>query len=319
MKEYKSDVAVIGAGPAGLTAAIYAARAGLSVTVFDGNGTGGQMLLAHEIENYAGFKKISGMELSDVMTAQAQALGADITFSSVLSVSPNDGAFSVTSDGGVSAHRAVILATGTSRRKLSVPGEEEFIGRGVSYCAVCDGRFFTGKDVVVVGGGNTAVGDALYLSKICKSVTLIHRRDSFRADQILVERLNACENVKTIMQARVEKITGNFRVESAQILCNGKDTLPSPMILPTDGVFVAVGSVPTLPSLEAFSSLAKDQSGYLITDERCQTTIPGLYAAGDVRAKTLRQIATASADGAIAAVEASEFLVSHPKNKGTAV
>ena len=319
MKKFKSDVAIIGGGPAGLTAAIYAVRAGLSVTVYDGNGLGGQMLLAHEIENYAGFTKISGIELADAMAAQAQGLGASFTYSPVTAVAPTKGGFSVSTDAETDIHRALILATGTRRRKLSIPGEDEFIGRGVSYCAVCDGRFFSGKDVVVVGGGNTAVGDALYLSKICNCVTLVHRRDSFRADRILIERLNACENVKTVMKARVEKIMGSLRVESVEIIRHGENALPSPMVLPTDGVFVAVGSVPVLPSLEAFDNLARDAGGYLVTDDRCRTSVPGLYVAGDVRAKALRQIATASADGAIAAVEVAEYLSSLTTEDGVSV
>ncbi len=319
MSKYRSDVAIIGGGPAGLTAAIYALRAGLSAVIYDGNALGGQMLLAHEIENYAGFTSISGMELADSMAAQATALGTETVYSAVTSVKVDSDGFFVAAGETNNRHRAVIIAAGTNRRNLGVPGEEEFIGRGVSYCAVCDGRFFKDKDVAVVGGGNTAVGDALYLAKFCKSVTVIHRREAFRADRILVDRLSALENVHLLMNARMEKINGDMRVTSLDIQKTGEYTLPAMMQLPVDGVFVAVGSAPQISFLDGISNLAYDDSGYLLTDERCRTVIPGLFAAGDVRAKSLRQIATAVADGAIAAVEAAEFIEMQKHHGGVSV
>lgn len=319
MREYKADIAVIGAGPAGLTAAVYAARAGFSVRVLEGGAPGGQMLSAHAIENYPGFSSVSGMDLADAMTAHATSLGAEIVFAGVSSVTPHDGGFIVTSDEGEEQYRAVIVASGTKCRKLAVPGEEELIGSGVSYCAVCDGRFFSGKDVAVVGGGNTAIGDALYLSKFCKSVTVIHRRDRFRAERVLTDRLKACENVRTVMQARVEKILGEGRVEGLEIVSTAPDALSERFVLPADGVFVAVGNVPTADFLSGIGGLSLDDGGYIRTDERCATSVRGLYAVGDVRAKSLRQIATAVSDGAVAAVEAAEYLLSLTVEDGVSV
>ncbi len=315
MKVYRSDVAIIGGGPAGLTAAIYTLRAGLSAVIYDGNALGGQMLLAHEIENYAGFSSVTGMELADSMAGQASALGAETVYAAVSAVNTVKEGFHVTADRTEALHRAVIVATGTNRRNLGVPGEELFTGRGVSYCAVCDGRFFKDKDVAVVGGGNTAVGDALYLAKFCKSVTLIHRRDTFRADRILTDRLAELENVHLLMNAHIEKINGDTRVTSLDILKSAENALPAPMTLPVSGVFIAVGSAPAIPFLNTLSALSYDDGGYIVTDERCRTKVPGLFAAGDVRSKSLRQIATAVADGAIAAVEAAEFLETG-KNRG---
>lgn len=313
------DIAVIGGGPAGLTAAVYAIRAGYSTALYEGNAPGGQMLLAHEIENYAGFSSISGMDLADAMTAQAANLGAEFVYAPVESVHFDGSVYTVTAGGESVSYRAVIIASGTERRKLQVPGETSLIGRGVSYCAVCDGRFFKDKDVAVIGGGNTALGDALYLARICRSVTLVHRRDTFRADRILVERLTENANIHTVMNARVEQINGTERVEALVLAGTAEGHLSAPMILPVDGVFVAVGSTPQLSFLQGISDLAVDAGGYLVTDERCRTSLPGLFAAGDVRSKSLRQIATAVADGAIAAVEAAEYLESRKADTGTFV
>lgn len=315
----KCDIAIIGSGPAGLTAAVYAIRAGYSVALYEGNAPGGQMLLAHEIENYSGFSKISGMELADAMTAQAADLGAEFVYAPVDAVSHATAGYTVTAGGESAVYRAVIVASGTDRRKLQVSGESELAGRGVSYCAVCDGRFFKDKDVAVIGGGNTALGDALYLARICRSVTLVHRRDTFRADRILVDRLADNANIRTVMNARVERIEGGERVESVVLAGTVEGHLSSPMVLPVNGVFVAVGSTPQLSFLQGIAGLNVDANGYLLTDEQCRTSLPGLFAAGDVRAKSLRQIATAVSDGAIAAVEAAEYLVSQKTDAGTFV
>lgn len=315
----KCDIAVIGCGPAGLTAAVYASRAGYSAALYEGNAPGGQMLLAHEIENYSGFPKISGMDLADAMTAQAAQLGAEFVYAPVERVSFNVGSYTVTAGGESVQYRAVIVASGTDRRKLQVPGEAELAGRGVSYCAVCDGRFFKDKDVAVIGGGNTALGDALYLARICRSVTLVHRRDTFRADRILVDRLAENENIRTLMCARVERIEGDGSVESLVLTDTAEGHLSAPMVLPVNGVFVAVGSTPQLSFMQGMEGLSVDAVGYLVTDERCRTSLPGLFAAGDVRSKSLRQIATAVSDGAIAAVEAAEYLESRKTDAGTSV
>jgi thioredoxin reductase (NADPH) len=301
-------IAVIGGGPAGLTAAVYAARAGHTVTILEGAACGGQMLLAHEIENYPGFTKIAGYALADQMMEQANSLGVSITYAQVDSVTKEDDHFTVLCGSKSFTASAVIVAAGAKHRTLDVPGEAEFIGRGVSYCAVCDGRFFAGKDVAVVGGGNTALGDAIYLSNICKSVTLIHRRDTFRADRILVRRMEAIDNIRTVMGARVTKIEGDQRVQSLDLVSVAESAMSQPMVLQADGVFIAVGNVPDLSMLSGIDGVQFDEGGYIVTDERCRSKFPGLFVAGDVRSKNLRQIATAVADGAIAGTEAAEYL-----------
>lgn len=301
-------IAVIGGGPAGMSAAIYAARAGQSVVIMEGAACGGQMLLAHEIENYPGVAKAAGYALADQMMEQIRQLGVTTVYGPVNSVTKQDDVFTIQCGKKFYTVGAVIIATGTERRTLGVPGEAEWIGRGVSYCAVCDGRFFAGKDVAVVGGGNTALGDALYLANICQSVTLIHRRDTFRADRILVDRLAGASNVHTVMNARVHAIEGDAKVQSLEVISTAEGGMSSPMVLHTDAVFVAVGSIPNLAFLSSVDGLAYDAGGYIITDDRCRTGIPGMFAAGDVRAKTLRQIATAVSDGAIAGTEAAEYL-----------
>lgn len=302
------EIAVIGGGPAGLSAAVYAARAGYSVTVLEGAACGGQMLLAHEIENYPGFSKIAGYALADQMLEQANASGVSIVYAHVDSVSKTDTHFTIICGARSYTAAVVIVATGAKHRTLDVPGEAEFLGRGVSYCAVCDGRFFTGKDVAVVGGGNTALGDAIYLSNICKTVTLIHRRDSFRADRILVKRMEAIDNIRTVMNARVTKIEGDQRVGSLDVISTADSALSQPMTLEADAVFVAVGNVPDASLVSGMDGVHLDDIGYFTTDDRCRTSIPGLFVAGDVRSKSLRQIATAVADGAIAGTEAAEYL-----------
>ena len=301
-------IGIIGGGPAGMSAAIYAARAGRSAAIFEGAACGGQMLLAHEIENYPGVTKAAGYALADQMMEQVRTLGVSTIYGAVTSVAKQDGAFTIQCGKKSYTVGAVIVASGTDRRTLGVPGESEFLGRGVSYCAVCDGRFFTGKDVAVVGGGNTALGDALYLANICKSVTLIHRRDAFRADRILVDRLAGVSNVQTVMNARVKSIEGDAKVQSLEIVSTAQSGVSSPMVLHTDAVFVAVGSVPKLDFLSIMDGLTFDDGGYITTDDRCRTDVPGLFAAGDVRSKMLRQIATAVSDGAIAGTEAVEYL-----------
>ena len=319
MKDFVCDIGIIGAGPAGLTAAVYAVRAGFSVRVYESNAAGGQMLTAHKIENYPGCGAISGMDLADAMTAQATELGAEIVYGAIQSVTPCEDGFRLILSDRTELCRAVIVATGTRCRKLGVEGEQTLTGRGVSYCAVCDGRFFTGRDVAVVGGGNTAIADALFLAKFCKSVTIIHRRDSFRAERVLVDRLSACENVRFIMNARVEKIVGEMRIESLDIVSTAPGSLSDRFVLPVDGVFIAVGNEPTTSFLSDISALSLDGAGYIVTDAHCATSVRGLYAAGDTRAKSLRQITTAVADGAIAAVEAAEYLTATASEGGVRV
>ena len=261
-------IGIIGGGPAGMSAAIYAARAGRSAAIFEGAACGGQMLLAHEIENYPGVTKAAGYALADQMMEQVRTLGVSTIYGAVTSVAKQDGAFTIQCGKKSYTVGAVIVASGTDRRTLGVPGESEFLGRGVSYCAVCDGRFFTGKNVAVVGGGNTALGDALYLANICKSVTLIHRRDAFRADRILVDRLAGVSNVQTVMNARVKSIEGDAKVQSLEIVSTAQSGVSSPMILHTDAVFVAVGSIPKLDFLSEMDGIACDDGGYITTEDR---------------------------------------------------
>lgn len=302
------SIGIIGGGPAGMSAAIYAARAGRTVVLFEGAACGGQMLLAHEIENYPGVAKAAGYALADQMMEQMKPLNISVVYGAVDAVAMKEGVFTVRAGKKEFSVGAVIVAAGTERRTLDVPGEAEFLGRGVSYCAVCDGRFFAGKDVAVVGGGNTALGDALYLANICRSVTLIHRRDAFRADRILVDRLAGASNIRTVMNARVQSIEGDAKVQTLTLTDTSDHGVSAPMVLQTDGVFVAVGSVPKLSFLSDVEGVSYDPGGYMITDDRCRSDVPGLFAAGDVRSKTLRQIATAVSDGAIAGTEAVEYL-----------
>lgn len=302
------DVITVGGGPAGLSAAIYAVRAGCSVALCESAAYGGQMLLAHEIENYPGFLRVTGFELADAMTEQAKALGVTFLHGKVHTVKSVGGEFEVVCGKKTLYVKAVIAATGTNRRELGIPGEKEFLGRGVSYCAVCDGRFFSGRDVAVVGGGNTALGDALYLSSFCKSVTLIHRRDTFRADHILCERLKETSNIRSIMQARVCEISGGSSVERLGLVSTAFDKPLAQSDLHTDAVFIAIGNIPDTGYLAEIGGGVLDAGGYIIADEQCRTAVPGLFAAGDVRSKELRQIATAVSDGAIAGVGAAEYI-----------
>lgn len=299
----KFDVVIIGGGPAGLTAAVYALRAGHTTAVVEGTACGGQMLLAHEIENYPGFVRISGMDLSDAMTGQARVLGAHFFYENAQSVRIEGKKFAVDLVSSTLEANSVIVATGTKRRELGIPGEAEFLGRGVSYCAVCDGRFFKGMDVAVVGGGNTAVGDALYLAPFCRTVTVIHRRDSFRADKVLLDRMQKVSNIQIITQANVTEMQGSMRLETLKI----RDVNGDEKSIAVNGVFVAVGSVPEISCLHTIPQLQVDPGGYILTDEQCRTNIPGLFAAGDIRSKQLRQISTAVSDGAVAGTEASEY------------
>ena len=297
------DVAIIGEGPAGMTAAIYATRAGLSPIVLEKAFAGGQMSITPEIDNYPGFEHISGFELSDKMAKQAKNLGAEIMRADVTDIdfSPSDNKI-ITSKGEISA-RTVILALGASHKNLNVPGEDTFRGKGVSCCATCDGNFFRGKDVCVVGGGNTALEDALYLSNICRKVYLIHRRDTFRGFEALVDKVIAAENIITVLDSVVEEICGDERVSSVSVK-NVKTGEVSSISL--SGCFVAIGSV-------ANTSLIKDkikltEEGRIAAGEDTRTNLPGVFAAGDIREKISYQIITAAADGAVAAHMAGTYI-----------
>ena len=303
MSERTSDVLIAGAGPAGLTAALYARRAGHSVTVLEKLFPGGQMTTTPEIENYPGLPGITGFALSQGMEKQARALGAQIEAAEVTGFSLVPGCLRVLTAAGDYRGRSLILALGARRRTLDIPGEAEFAGRGVSYCATCDGAFFKGRDVAVVGGGNTALEDALYLAGICRRVTLVHRRDAFRGGRVLEERVRGTSNITLKLNAVPAEISGAAALETLSIrpAAGGeRETLS------VSAVFVAVGTIPETSLLEGLLPL--DEAGRILAGEDTCTPIPGVFAAGDLRTKPLFQIVTATADGAVAAQEAGVFL-----------
>lgn len=298
------DVAVIGAGPAGLAAALYAARAGLAVAVFERTSAGGQLAQTERVDNYPGFPQgAGGFELAWSMKEQAERFGARIVSEEVAGVKLDGRVKTLVTPFGSHRARAVIVATGARARKLGLAGEEALAGRGVSYCATCDGGFFRGKQVVVVGGGNTAVADALYLSRIASEVVLVHRRDALRATAVYHEQLASAGNIRLMLDSRIVSLNeaaGKLAGVGVAHADGSTETLPA------DGLFVAVGTVPNSEFLRC--ALPLDEDGYILADERCRTGVDGVFAAGDVRAKDLRQVVTAVADGAICAEQAASFL-----------
>ncbi|HGM1122276.1 TPA: thioredoxin-disulfide reductase [Clostridioides difficile] len=297
------DIIVIGAGPAGLTSAIYAMRAGLSVTVFEKNIYGGQVASTSEVENYPAVQKISGVEFSNNIYNQAVAQGVDIQFDEVEEINLEEKVKVVKTSSGEHKAKAVILANGVERRKLGCAGEKEFTGRGVSYCATCDGAFFKDKEVAIVGGGNTALEDALFLANNCTKVYLIHRRDSFRGEEVLEKSVKARKNIEILYSHGVEKIEGEntvSKIEVKNLKTEEKRTID------VSGIFIAIGLKPNNKMFENVLDL--DEGGYIISDESCTTSVEGVYVAGDSRTKFLRQIITAASDGAIAAVQAANYI-----------
>lgn len=302
-RDSMADVLIIGGGPAGLTAAIYARRAGLSVAIFENSMYGGQSSLTSTIENYPGFETISGADLAEAMYQQATKLGAEFIFDEVKSVDLKANEKTVVTNSNEFKGKSVIIANGLKRRLLGCKGENEFAGRGVSYCATCDGSLFKGKTVAIVGGGNTALEDAIYLSNICEKVVMVVRKDRFRGENHLVQAANKINNIEMIMGSNITEIKGDKIVESVIISnnnCDGKEVLVS-------GVFVAIGYEPNNEIYKG--QVQMDSHGYFISDETCATNIPGVYVAGDCRIKPLRQIITAAADGAVAASQASKFIL----------
>lgn len=295
------DIIIIGGGPAGLTAAIYAKRAGYTALILEGGTLGGQAATTPDIENWPGSKNVAGPDFAMSLYEQAKALGADIQFESVTGLADGGRIKTVSTIRNTYDGRAVIIANGVRRRKLEVPGEERLSGRGVSYCATCDGNFFRGREVAVVGGGNTALEDALFLANICPKVYLIHRRGEFRAEKYLTDGLAASNNIAPLFSHKVLEIKGESKVDSIELEGpNGKT------ILPVAGVFAAVGLI---PDNAAFAPpLDLDENGYLIAGEDTRTNVEGVYAAGDTRVKDLRQLVTAAADGAAAAHQAGQYL-----------
>ena len=298
------DMIIIGGGPGGYTAALYAARAGLDVIVLEKLSAGGQMALTSQIDNYPGFEEgVDGFELGEKMQAGAEKFGAKTEYAEVFSVDLSAVPKIVETSEGTFYGHTVVFATGASPRELGVTGEKELVGRGVHYCAACDGMFYKGKTVVIVGGGNTAAADAMVLSRIAKKVILVHRRDTLRATKIYHEPLKKAENVEFHWNSVVSEFISEGKVTGIKI----KNVHTSEEeLIHCDGVFVSVGRKPATELVN--EQLDLDASGYIVADESTKTNISGVYAVGDVRTKKLRQIVTAVSDGAIAAHEAEEYL-----------
>ncbi len=309
------DMAVIGGGPAGYTAALYAARAGLTAAVLERTAPGGQMAATGVIDNYPGFDEgVEGFLLAQKMQAGAERFGAKTLYAGAaaaeLSASPKRITLDSAANGGSSEllARTVVLATGAGPRRLGLPEETALAGRGVSYCAVCDGMFYRGKTVVVAGGGNSAADDAEYLARLCKKVFLVHRRDALRAAPARQRALEAA-GVEFVWNSRVAGILHNETVTGVRLATDGPGGATE-RVLPCDGVFIAIGRVPDTALFAG--QLPMDEAGYLLADETTRTALPGVFAAGDARKKPLRQIVTAAADGAAAAYFAGEYLREHP-------
>ena len=292
------DIVIIGGGPAGLTAATYARRAGKSVLVIEKDAFGGQITWSPRVENFPGFLSVSGTELGDKLLEQAMAHGAEVELDTVTALR---GTTAVCESGAEFEGRAVIIATGARPRPLGVAREEELVGSGVGYCAVCDGAFYKGKPVAVTGGGNSALQDALLLSESCSKVYLIHRRDSFRGEQKLVDALKERANVEFVLNASVTELLGEEDLSGIVVEQDGQRRE-----IPVEGLFVAIGH---RPDLEAFAPwLNRDAAGYADAGEDCLTPTEGLFVAGDCRKKAVRQLTTAAADGAVAALAACRWL-----------
>ncbi|MBQ9019108.1 MAG: thioredoxin-disulfide reductase [Bacilli bacterium] len=295
------DIIIIGAGPAGMTAALYAKRANKKVLVLEALNYGGQIINTVDIENYPTQEHISGYDFATKLYNQITELGVEIIEEKVISIENLKDYKKVNTKNNIYKAKAIIIATGTDNRKLNIENEDKFIGKGISYCATCDGSFYKNKNVCVVGGGNTALEEAIYLSNICNTVYLIHRRDKFRADQILIDKLNSISNIKLVLNATINKLNGNEKLDSIDILSNNKiDTIS------TDALFIAIGKI---PMNDIFKDIIEiDEYGYIVSDKLCHTNIPGIFVAGDIREKSLRQLVTATSDGALAATEAVKYI-----------
>ena len=304
--ENRYDIIIVGAGPAGLTAAIYACRAKKKTLVLEAKTFGGQIINTKNVENYPGKMGVSGFELAKDMYDQAVELGTKFEFEKVTKISNlESGEKKVETEDDVYFAKAVIIATGAKNRQLGLENEERLTGRGISYCATCDGAFYKGKIVAVQGGGNVAVEDAIYLSALCEKVYLIHRRNEFRADEKNVSRLKSLKNVEIILGYQVSELLADETTKLKKIKLKAKDS-DAERELEVSGLFVAIGQI---PETEAFSELVKtDQFGYFASKEDCLTNIPGIFVAGDCREKSVRQLVTATSDGAISAMAAIDYL-----------
>ncbi len=294
------DIIIIGAGPAGMTAAIYGQRAGKKTLMLEANMYGGQIINTPEIENYPGIKKTSGAEFAQELYEQATGLGAEMIMEKAVSVEDDGDVKHVHTEQNVYDAKTVIIATGAKNRPLGLDREEQLIGAGISYCATCDGMFFRGKDVAVNGGGNTALGDALFLAQICSKVYIIHRRDQFRGDESDVEKLQKLDNVEFVLSSNVTKLIGDPKLEAIEVT-SVKDGQTRE--IPVSALFVAIGQMPE--NKEFANVVPLDPKGYVDAGEDCLTGHAGIFTAGDCRTKTVRQLTTAAADGAVAALAAS--------------
>lgn len=299
------DLIIIGGGPAGMSALIYAKRAKLNCLLIERGANGGQILNTYEVDNYPGLPGISGMELAQKFSSHCEKLGGEIRTENVVGISVNDDIKVIYTEKGEYHTRAIIIATGARYAKLNVPGENELSGAGVSYCATCDGAFFRGRTVAVVGGGDVAVEDAIFLARGCEKVYVVHRRNELRAARSLQAALFELPNVEMVWNSTVESINGDDGFVEGITL---KDVqTEETKVLSVDGVFIAVGILPN--STEFAGKVALDSKGYILADETCETSLPGVFAVGDVRGKQLRQIVTAVADGANAVTSVERYLI----------
>lgn len=298
------DMIIIGGGPGGYTAALYAARAGLDTLVLEKLSAGGQMALTSQIDNYPGFEDgIDGFTLGQKMQAGAERFGAKTELAEVLSMELSGDVKTVETSEGTFHGKTIVLSTGANPRELGIAGEKELTGRGVNYCAACDGMFYKGKTVVVVGGGNTAAADAMLLSRICEKVIIVHRRDTLRATRIYHEPLMKAPNIEFCWNSSLSELLHEERLTGVKVknLVTGEES-----VLPCDGLFISIGRSPATELVK--DQLVLDPAGYVVADESTRTSIPGVFAVGDVRTKVLRQVVTAVADGATAAHYADEYL-----------
>ncbi len=313
-EERMFDVIIIGAGPAGMTAAVYASRANLDTLLVERGIPGGQMASTEDVENYPGYESILGPDLSNKMFEHAKKFGAEYAYGDIKEIIDNGDYKTVVAGSKEYKTRTVIIATGAQYRKIGIPGEEELTGRGVSYCAVCDGAFFKEKEIVVIGGGDSAVEEGIYLTRFAKKVTIVHRRDELRAQKIIQERAFANEKIDFIWDTTIEEINAKDKKVGSVTLVNRNTEEKSEF--EADGVFIYIGLDPLS---EPFKSLEiTDEEGYIPTNTEMETKIPGIYAVGDIRVKTLRQIVTATGDGSIAAETAQKYIEElHAKLKAT--
>ena len=299
----KYDIVIVGAGTAGLSAAIYAVRAGKSVIVLEAITHGGQIVNTPEVENYPGIKKISGFEFANNLYEQAKSLGAEVVYEKVIGIEVNGEEKIVHTAKEDYQAKAVILATGAKNRPLGLEHEKEWIGAGISYCAICDGMFYRGKEVAVAGGGNTALENAIFLTNYCRKVYLIHRRDAFRGEEKLLQTLKEKPNVEFVLNANITRLIGEDGVDGVEV--EDKNTHEK-RIIDVMGLFVAIGQMPE--NSEFINVVDLDKGGYIEAKEDCKTKTKGIFTAGDCRTKKVRQLATAASDGAIAALAACEYI-----------